>query len=103
MAQLLSRLQLHEILEEFGAEEVYFQPAENLSLKYPCIIYELDTADTKYADNVPYRYTKRYTITVIDEDPDSLIPDMVASLPMSRHDRWFAANNLNHNVFNVYF
>jgi hypothetical protein len=42
-------------------------------------------------------------VTVIDQDPDSEIPDKVAQLPMTTFDRWFAANNLNHDVFDVYF
>jgi len=46
---------------------------------------------------------KRYKVTVIDPDPDSLIPDKVASLPSAVFNRFFAANNLNHDVYNLYF
>jgi hypothetical protein len=72
-------------------------------MEYPCIVYFQDNADTQFADNNPYRYTKRYQVTVIDEDPDSPIPDLVAKLPMCTFDRWYAAENLNHNVFNIFF
>lgn len=58
--------------------------------------------DTKFAENKPYRLTKRYSVTVIDLDPDSLVPDKVARLPMCTQSTFFVADNLNHDVFNVY-
>jgi hypothetical protein len=96
------RLQLQSLLETF-TENVYFQPPNNMQLKYPCIIYKRDFADTKFADDSPYKYTLRYMVTVIDRDPDSDIPDKVASMPLSLFNRFYTADNLNHDVFNVYF
>lgn len=100
MAQ--SRLQLHQILESF-TDNVYFQPPVNIQLEYPCIIYKRDFADTKFANDKPYDHTLRYMVTVIDQDPDSVIPDKVASMPMSLFNRFYTADNLNHDVYNVYF
>ncbi|HMT88031.1 MAG TPA: hypothetical protein PKC73_00225 [Dermatophilaceae bacterium] len=98
------RLQLHEILVGIlGNENVYFQPPANLVMQYPCIRYERDRADAKFADNQLYRYTQRYTVTLIDRDPDSDKIFKIASLPLSAHERWYAADNLNHDVFNLYF
>jgi len=82
---------------------VYFQPPTNVRLQYPCIVYHRDFADTKFADDEPYNHTKRYQIMVIDQDPDSEIPDKVAALPMSLFNRFFTADDLNHDVYNVYF
>lgn len=96
------RLQLHEILKAF-VSNVYFQPPENVKLEYPCIIYKRDFATTEFAGNQPYNHTLRYMVTVIDRDPDSKIPGMVASLPMSLFNRFYTADNLNHDVYNVYF
>jgi hypothetical protein len=42
-------------------------------------------------------------VTLVDPDPDSEIYDALAALPMTTHERWFAANNLNHDVFTTYF
>ena len=100
MAQ--SRLSLQDLLETL-TEHVYFQPPTNIVMDYPCIVYQLDAGRSEFADDVPYRYTKRYAVTVIDKDPDSLIPDMVAALPTSSLNRFFIADNLNHTVFNLYF
>ena len=72
-------------------------------MKYPCIVYQRYNALTLFADNLPFRRTKRYQVTVIDADPDSPIPDEVAKMPMCVHNRFFVANNLNHDVFNLYY
>ena len=96
------RLQLHQLLETFTAN-VYFQPPTNIQLKYPCIVYKRDFAETKFADDKPYNHTKRYMIMIIDQDPDSDIPDKVASMPMSLFNRFYTADNLNHDVYSVFF
>jgi hypothetical protein len=97
------RLELQALLETLGAAKVYFQPPTNVELEYPCIIYKRDSANTIFADNSPYRQTKRYMVTVIDRDPDSAIPDKVASLPMCIFARFYTADNLNHDVFDLFF
>jgi hypothetical protein len=100
----MGRLQLQSLLEELlGSENVYFQPPPNVSMRYPAIVYQRNLANTQFAGNHPYRYTKRYSVTVIDQDPDSPIPDKVASLPMCLFERHFTAGNLHHDVFNIYF
>lgn len=96
------RLQLHDILTSF-VDHVYFQPPANIQMQYPCIVYQRDNEDTKFADNTPYARTKRYMVTVIDRDPDSDIPEKVASLPKAVFNRFYAADDLNHDVYHVYF
>lgn len=98
------RLDLQELLETIlGSANVYFQPPANVRMEYPAIVYSRDLAETLFAGNNPYLYTKRYQVTVIDRDPDSLIPDKVAALPMCTFSNAFVADNLNHSVFNLYF
>ena len=102
MAQ--ARSELHQILIGIlGSTNVYFQPPPTVKMSYPCIVYARDTAETKFADGKPYTYTKKYQITVIDANPDSDIPDKVAKLPMCVHNRFFAAEQLNHDVFKLFF
>jgi hypothetical protein len=104
MDQLEKRLKLQTLLETIlGSRNVYFQPPENLRMQFPCILYKRDLAETSFADNSPYRYTKRYQVTVIDPNPDSGIPDRVAELPLCAFERHYAADNLNHDVFNLFF
>lgn len=98
------RLELQALLKDvLEADFVYFQPPTNVKLQYPCIIYERARMDMAYADNSPYRHTKRYKVTVIDRNPDSTLVDKIAALPLCSHDAFYTADNLNHDVFTLYF
>lgn len=98
------RLQLQSLLEEvLGSDAVYFQPPATVGLTYPCIIYKRDFAQTEFAGNNPYNRQVRYLVTVIDKNPDSAIPEKVAALPMCLFDRFYTADNLNHDVFKLFF
>jgi hypothetical protein len=98
------RLELHAKLEKIlGSKHVYFQPPASLKLCYPCIVYHRNYGDTEFADNDPYAYHRRYSVIVIDPDPDSDISYGVAMLRMCVYDRHYTSDNLNHDVFNVYF
>jgi hypothetical protein len=99
-----SRLQLQTLLSGIpDVAKAYFQAPPADILEYPCIIYTVDDRESSFADNSPYRNTKRYQVTVIDRDPDTKIPDAIAALPLSRFSRRFVANKLHHEVFNLYF
>ena len=100
------RQRFHELLVgALGSRNVYFQPPETVKMQYPCIVYHRGEIDprTAYADGLLYRTTKAYVVTVIDQDPDSLIPDRVQQLPYSRLTRSFTNQNLNHDVFTIYY
>lgn len=98
------RLKLHEILVNIlGSRYVYFQPPATLKMNYPCIIYSRSTGDTQFADNAPYTFKKRYQITYIDSNPDNNIIEKICKLPLCVYDRHYTADNLNHDVFNLYF
>lgn len=96
------RLQLQSLLEEIS-DNVYFQPPTNISIQYPCIVYELDSSKIRHAGNKLYIYTKRYQVTVIDQNPDSELPDKVIELPLCEFNNAFTADNLNHYVFTLFF
>lgn len=98
------RLQLQTLLEDLlGSRNVYFQPPPTISMQYPAIVYKRDRMDTEFANNKPYKHKKRYQVTVIDRKPDSTIHEKVAELPMCTYDRFYTADNLNHDVFNLFF
>lgn len=98
-----SRTELGEILKAIdGVVKVYFkQPSSRV--EYPCIIYDTDGFGRTAADNIPYLLTQRYNITVISADPDSKIPEAVASLPLCSYDRSYKSNGLIHSVFTLYY
>lgn len=104
------RIDLHtklcEVMGNFTSvpsKRVFYQPPETVKLSYPCIIYKLAGDAPRFADNLKYFGMKRYTITVIDRNPDSEIPDLVAELPYCRMDRSYAADYLNHFVYELYY
>lgn len=96
------RLQLHDILLTF-VKNVYFQPPSKSKINFPCIIYNKSVIESKYANDANYGNYTRYLVTYIDPNPDSDVPEKILSLPMCKHDRSFTADNLNHDVFNIYF
>lgn len=98
------RVELQSLLEELlGSRSVYFQPPENVKMKYPAIVYELDLIRADHADNRPYILRDRYQVTVIDRDPESDIPSKVAELPKCSFSNAFASEGLNHYIFALYF
>jgi hypothetical protein len=98
------RTDLQDLLETImGSGQVYFQPPTTVRMTYPCIVYRRSNGDTKFANNKPYHYEQRYEVTLIDRDPDSVIIKELASLPQCVFDRHFVADNLNHDVFVMYF
>lgn len=99
-----TRLDLQSLLEALQPGlHVYFQPPPTDEVLYPAIIYNRDWESAHFADNIPYNRRVRWAITVIDRDPDSLIPDQVAQLPMTRFVRHYTTEGLNHDIYDVYF
>lgn len=96
------RNELQDILEAI-CPNVYFQPPANVQMTYPAIVYERSRADTKHADNRPYTVTKQYDLQLISRNPDEGIFEALAALPMCAHERFFVVDNLNHDVFSIYF
>lgn len=86
-----------------GSDKLYFQPPESKKLEYPCIVYRLSSIHALYSNNRPYRHYKRYNLTIMDQNPDTKIPDRIRELPMCSFDRHFTKDNLNHYVFNLYY
>lgn len=98
------RTELQTIFEEIlGSRNVYFQPPESLKLKYPCIVYNLNTLPKKSADNIAYINHRQYLATLIDKDPDSDFVDPLDELPLCSMDRTYISEGLNHWVFRIYF
>lgn len=99
----MDRLQLQALLESLlGSGNVYFQPPSNVDMLFPAIVYRRDNARTEYADNSPYANRIRYQVTVIDRNPDSVIPSKVAALPLCSYNRFYVVEKLNHDVYNLY-
>ena len=99
-----TRDQLSQILRVLlGSGNVYFQPPPTVKMKYPAIVYEKNTDYVRPADNGVYSRMWKYTIMIIDENPDTVLPDKMAELPYTKLNRAYTFQGLNHYVFNTYF
>ena len=101
------RLELDALLRKVmrdvsGVENVYFQPPENLLLKYPAIVYSRSDIRNRPADDMVYSQFTFYDLTVIDKNPDSLLVYAVASLPRGKFGRHYKSDNLNHDTFTIF-
>ena len=100
-----SRIDLQSKLEDIlGSRNVYFQPPENLKIKYPAIIYSLNNINLRFADNMPDMKGKNYTVILIHTDPDNEVVDnMLAAFSYISFERNYISENLYHYVFELYF
>lgn len=92
-----------KLISILGSNKVYYQPPPTIQMVYPCIVYKLTEIEIKHADNSPYKHCNKYMITVIDRDPDSLIPGEIAKLRSVSFSARFPSEGLNHTVFTIYF
>ncbi len=94
---------IQDAIAEYAGDHVYFQPPATVKMAFPCIVYSLEDIDVKHADNRKYNSKKCYTVTVIDKNPDSVIPEYVSDLPYSSFSRHYTANNMHHFSFRIYY
>ena len=98
------RLALSEFLCRLSGDACcYYSPPAGLSMTYPCIKYDLADEWALHADNIPYLRQLQWTVTIIDEDPDSKLASIFFNLSKCGFDRKFMADDLNHFVFTLYF
>jgi hypothetical protein len=99
-----SQAELQTLLREIeGVTEAYFQKPGNLTLTPPYIVYEIDDEYVARADDTAFAFWNRYTVTIVDRDPDSPIRATVRDLPHASMDRKFISGGLYHFVYNLYF
>lgn len=98
------RVELHELLcSILGSRHVYFQPPESIKMEYPAIRYSRSKIESTKADNSRYLGNVRYSIIFISRTPNNNIVDELESLPYCSHERFYTAENLNHDVFTIFY
>ena len=99
-----TRYELHEFLcEILGSRNVYFQPPESVKMKYPAIVYERTEIKNRFANDAVYKQNNAYLLTVIDKDPDSEVSKQLANIPLCRLQQHCVSDNLNHDIFKIYY
>lgn len=95
---------LHDELKTLGAASVHFQPPPSVNLVFPSIVYRRKSTDTISADNINYKKHTLYQVEIIDADPDTdLVDKMLDKFSMCKHVNNFKSDNLNHDVFDLYY
>lgn len=98
------RAEFHGILEQIlGSKKVYYQPPESVKMSYPAIRYSRSDIQNTFANDNVYMQKTAYEVIVIDPDPDSEIVKKVSKLPTARYQRHYTSDNLNHDVFNIFY
>lgn len=101
---MASRLQLQSKLEELlGTKNVYYQSPASIKLQYTAIVYSKSRLDGKHANDSKYLKNTRYEVIVISRLPDDPVTDKLLELPYCSYDRTYVSDNLNHDVFTIYF
>lgn len=101
---MASRIDLHnELCNVLGSRNVYFQPPESIKMNYPAIVYSRSNIENIAADNDTYIQNHYYQVIVIDQNPDSLIVDRVSKMRFIRFVNHYVSDNLNHDVFTLYY
>jgi len=101
-----NRLDLHaKLIDILGSNNVYFQPPEGIRIKYPCIIYERSSIDVNHADDISYARMVQYEIMFITKEPDTndFIMKMLDAFKYCSYSRHFVSDNLNHEIFILYY
>ena len=99
-----NRLDLQTMLEEIlGSRNVYFQPPESVKMNYPAIVYSRADINNTFADNSVYMQSHMYRLIVIDKESDSKIVQDISAIPTCKFNRHYAFDNLNHDVFTIYY
>ena len=102
--QKTRRLELHSKFEELlGSKNVYYQPPASVNMAYPAIRYSKARIDSTHANNKKYINQTLYDVVVIDHIPDNPVIEGILELPNTVHDRWYAADGLNHDVIKLYY
>lgn len=101
------RLELQSKLEDIlGSKNVYYQPPENLKMKYPCFVYEEHVNTPFRADNIDYLSPEEWDVTLIrtfqDREKINLIRDTIRRKFV--YCRWathFISDGLIHDVYHI--
>ena len=87
-----------------GNNNTYFQPPENLKMKYPCARYNVEGYNQRHADDEIYKADRRYMVMFITSTPENDYYDaMMDTFKYCRFDRQYIADGLYHYVYTLYY
>lgn len=98
-----SRLDLHSELLLL-CPNAYFQPPSDITMSYPCIVYNMTNKTRLYGSNIAHVMNQEYRVIVIDKNPDSGIANQVEKqFQYCEIDQYYTVDNLNHTALLLYY
>ena len=86
-----------------GVRKAYYNAPTNIRMEYPCIRYSIASKKVKFACNGRFVIRDRYTVTLIDRNPESPILQALEEIPYYSFDRMYSADGLHHFVCTIYY
>ena len=99
------RVSLQRKLESLGdiTHKVYYQPPDDITIEYPCIIYERSNIKNTSADDTVYQQTYSYNIIVAEKSPVSALVEEVSKLTGIRFLNHYVRNKIIYDSFTISF
>lgn len=98
------RLELHEKMKTI-VENVYYEPADNGKLKYPCIVYNRQNMENRRANNNSlYKSGIYYNVTYITRSAETDVMKKILKLfPQATLTNIMTHDGLYHENYNIYY
>lgn len=91
-------------IDILGYQHTYFEPDENVRLKYDAVVYERTGFHVRRADNKGYRIQDQYQVMIISQDPETLLPKaLIENFEYCSPGKFSVRDNLWHFPFTVYY
>lgn len=103
------RLQLDAELREIqietnGYQNTYFEPTEDVRLKYDAVVYSRTGFNVRRADDKSYMVRDAYQVTVISRDPETCLPAGIQwRFKRCSPGKFFVRDNLYHFPFTIIY
>lgn len=95
---------IQQRIKSCGVSNVYFEPPQDIRMKYPCVVFRRGVISSRSADNRVYKRDDAYDLVHICRDPDSkTVHAILDEFQMIRHVRHFTADGLHHDQFKLYY
>lgn len=90
--------------EILGYQHTYFEPTEEVRMKYDAVVYKKTDMNVRRANNKSYSIRDGYLVTVISRDPETKLPWAIQEhFERCAPGRPFVRDNLYHFPFTIFY
>lgn len=86
-----------------GLTNIYFQPPQNILIKYPCIIYSIVGYESLFAGNKKYKTDIKYSVKFITRERKADIINKILNITKCSYDREYIFDGLYHCIFTILY